>query len=261
MNVRATGAPESFARQVTNSLRLMWRPSTGRQVIEVCDAISAMFSPTKVTASPIATNAMYQEARTEVGAMVMALHKDADARAYAGFTASEPIEYDHRDIDAQKRLMAERVAGAGWVLPRIAKHMMTAPDFHFDSVSQVRMDSWSRGRIVLLGDAGYSVALASGQGTTVAMVGAYVLAGALAMHVEDLAKGIASYENELRDYVTRNQEIAFEQHAQALDLQTPGEPTDNAENAAEGGLPDFGALTLPFQLKDYDSLLRRSRGP
>ena len=100
------------------------------------------------------------------------------------------------------------------MLPQIVEHMMTAPDFHFDSISQIRMDSWSRGRIVLVGDAGYSVALASGQGSSVAMVGAYVLAGELAAHEDDMARGIASYENDLREYVLRNQETALEQHAQ-----------------------------------------------
>ncbi|RKG96636.1 hypothetical protein D7X32_35375 [Corallococcus carmarthensis] len=203
---------------------------------------------------------MYQDERANVGAMVMALRKDAPARAYVGFTAAEPIEYAPRDIEAQKRLLAERLSGAGWVLPRILEHMMTAPDFHFDSISQIRMDGWSRGRIVLVGDAGYSVALASGQGTTVAMVGAYVLAGELATHKADLANGITSYENDLRDYVIRNQDIAIEQHARnaAPQATAAGEPAHEGENAAADGLPDFGALTLPFELKDYEGLVRRS---
>ncbi|ELX09504.1 monooxygenase FAD-binding [Janthinobacterium sp. HH01] len=117
----------------------------------------------------------YQPEDADVGAMVMGLRKDADARAYVGFSASEPIDYDFRDIEAQKRLVAERMADGGWVLPQIAEHMMRASDFHFDSMSQVRMDSWSRGRAVLVGDAGYSVSLATGQGTTVAMVQPIVL--------------------------------------------------------------------------------------
>lgn len=202
---------------------------------------------------------MYQDEASDVGAMIMALRKDAEARAYVGFTAAQPIEYDHRDIAAQKRLMAERLSGGGWVLPQIVEHMMTAPDFHFDSISQIRMDAWSRGRVVLVGDAGYSVALASGQGTSVAMVGAYVLAGELATHKDDLANGIALYESDLRDYVVRNQDIAIDQHSQNAALQptaageptTAGERTDSGERAVAEGLPDFGALTLPFDLKDY----------
>lgn len=196
---------------------------------------------------------MYQDERTDVGAMVMALGKDAKARTYVGFTAKEPIVYDHRDIEAQKRLMAERLSGGGWVLPQIVEHMMAATDFHFDSISQIRMAGWSRGRVVLVGDAGYSVALASGQGTSVAMVGAYVLASELAAHKHDITCGIAAYENELREYVSRNLELAAEQHAQNANLQAPesNASTNEGENAAADGLPDFGALTLPFTFKDY----------
>jgi 2-polyprenyl-6-methoxyphenol hydroxylase-like FAD-dependent oxidoreductase len=193
---------------------------------------------------------MYTDDRTNIGAMVMALRKDSNARAYVGFMANAPIEYDHRDIAAQKRLLADRLAGGGWVLPQLLEHMMVAPDFHFDSISQIRMQGWSRGRVVLVGDAGYSVALASGQGTSVAMVGAYVLAGELATHQANLARGVAAYETALRPYVEKNQEIAVAQQTQNAELQAPGD-----EPAAAEGLPDFGALTLPFELKDYDAAL------
>ena len=202
---------------------------------------------------------MYQNDSTQIGAMVMALRKDADARVYVGFTASEPVAYDHHDIAAQKRLLAERLDDGGWIIPQILEQMRTAPDFHFDSISQVRMDEWSRGRIVLVGDAGYSVALASGQGTSVAMVGAYVLAGELATHKQDLTSGIAAYERNLRDYVLRNQDIALEQSAQNADLQAPqaGEPTSERDVAAQS-LPDFGALTLPFVFREYEALAELS---
>ncbi|MDC0711691.1 FAD-dependent monooxygenase [Stigmatella sp. ncwal1] len=186
---------------------------------------------------------MYQQPDS-VGALVMGLRKDVNARAYLGFSAPKGIDYDFRDIDAQKRLLADRVAGAGWVIPQIVEHMLRATDFHFYSLSQVRMNSWSRGRIVLVGDAGYAISLGTGQGTTVAMVGAYVLAGGLATHKDDLVGGIAAYEDGLRAYVIRNQDIALEQNAQ------PDDPTDEGETASPGGIPDFGALTLPFALKN-----------
>lgn len=188
---------------------------------------------------------MYQ-GPDSVGALVMGLEKEVAARTYLGFRAANGIDYDLRDIDAQKRLLAERAAGAGWVIPQIVEHMLCASDFHFYSLSQVRMHGWSRGRIVLVGDAGYAVSLGTGQGTTVAMVGAYFLAGELAVHKHDLRGGIAAYEEGLRGYVTRNQDIALEQSAK------PSEPTDEPEIAADG-IPDFGALTLPFELKTYSS--------
>ncbi|MBL7262156.1 FAD-dependent oxidoreductase [Paractinoplanes lichenicola] len=178
---------------------------------------------------------LYQQEDPYLGAMVMGLDRDAAARAYLGFGAPEAVDYDLRDIDAQKRLLADRLAGAGWEIPRIVDHMLTAGDFHFYSLSQVRMDAWSRGRITLTGDAGYAVSLGTGQATTVAMTGAYVLAGELAAHRDDLAAGLAAYESALRDYVIRNQEIALEQDSK---------PQND-------GLPDYGSLTLPFTLKAY----------
>jgi 2-polyprenyl-6-methoxyphenol hydroxylase-like FAD-dependent oxidoreductase len=191
----------------------------------------------------------YNNADASVGAMVMGLQKDADVRAYVGFSAPKPIDYDYRDIEAQKHLVADRIAGGGWVLPQIVEHMMRATDFHFDSTSQIRMDSWSRGRIVLVGDAGYSVALASGQGTTVAIVGAYVLAGELATHRDDLVAGAAAYEDELRDYVIRNQDVALETN---IDMKTiSGKPKGAEETTPSDGLPDFGQLVLPIALKNY----------
>lgn len=188
---------------------------------------------------------MYQQPGS-VSALVMGLRKDVDARTYLGFNAPEGIDHDLRDVDAQKRLLADRAAGAGWVIPQIVDHMLRATDFHFYSLSQVRMSRWSRGRIVLAGDAGYAVSLGTGQATSVAMVGAYVLASELAMHKDDLVGGIAAYEDVLRAYVRRNQDIALAQSPKA------DEPADEGQAAPVGGIPDFGALTLPFDLKKYD---------
>ncbi|EAQ81521.1 FAD-dependent monooxygenase [Blastopirellula marina] len=202
---------------------------------------------------------MYQheDASVGVGAMVMGLRKDADARAYVGFTSTEPVEYDHRDIEAQKRLVADRVTDGGWVLPQIVEHMLRAPDFHFDSISQIRMDSWSRGRVVLVGDAGYSVALATGQGTTVAMVGSYVLAGELATCKADLVAGIAAYEDGLREYVLRNQDVALEQNAHQ-EMTNSGEPIEAKDGIVSDDLPDFGQMVEPIALKNYVGLIKEN---
>jgi 2-polyprenyl-6-methoxyphenol hydroxylase-like FAD-dependent oxidoreductase len=142
------------------------------------------------------------------------------------------------------------------VIPQIVEHMLRANDFHFYSLSQVRMDGWSRGRIVLVGDAGYAVSAGTGQATTVAMVGAYVLAGELATHHDDLVRGVTAYEDELRAYVTRNQDIAWEQNGQPP-TTIGAEPTaDTAEIDPTGGIPDFGALTVPFALRSYQNPVR-----
>lgn len=96
------------------------------------------------------------------------------------FFATEPLRYDRCDTEQQKRLLRDHFHGEGWEVPRLLELMEPAPDFYFDSVSQVKMNRWSRGRIVLLGDAAYCASPLSGMGTGMAVVGAYVLAGELA---------------------------------------------------------------------------------
>src|SRR5439155_13815919 len=101
------------------------------------------------------------------------------ARALFLFRRAERFAYDHRDVEQQKRLLRQEYAGVGWHVPRLLDEMERATDFYFDSISQVVMDTWSRGRVTLVGDAGYSPGPAVGGGTTLAVVGAYVLAGEL----------------------------------------------------------------------------------
>ncbi|MBB5917589.1 2-polyprenyl-6-methoxyphenol hydroxylase-like FAD-dependent oxidoreductase [Nocardia transvalensis] len=122
--------------------------------------------------------------------------------------ASDPIEYDHRDSAQQKRLVAEAYAGVGWEAPRLLEHLGNAPDFYFDAMAQVRMDSWHRGRVALVGDAGYCASPLSGQGADLALVGAYLLAGELAAAGGDHAVAYAGYERRMRPMVDACQKFA-----------------------------------------------------
>jgi 2-polyprenyl-6-methoxyphenol hydroxylase-like FAD-dependent oxidoreductase len=120
---------------------------------------------------------------------------------------SAPLRYDRRDLAAQRELLARAFAGAGWQVPRLLAAMRTAPDFCFDSMGQVRLDQWSAGRAVLLGDAGYSPTPLTGLGTSLALVGAYVLAGELAAADGDHGPAFRRYEEVMRPYVARGQEF------------------------------------------------------
>jgi 2-polyprenyl-6-methoxyphenol hydroxylase-like FAD-dependent oxidoreductase len=131
----------------------------------------------------------------------------AEARALF-FFAAPPLAYDRHDLDQQKRLLAEAFAGEAWEVPRLLEAMWEAPDFYFDSVSQVQMDRWSAGRLALVGDAAYGPSPMAGVGTSLAMVGAYVLAGELAAAAGDHATAFAGYQAQLRDYVARGQQLA-----------------------------------------------------
>ena len=86
--------------------------------------------------------------------------------------------------------------------------MWEASDFYFDAVSQVHLDRWSRGRVALVGDAAWCPSPMAGVGTSLALVGAYVLAGELAAAGGDHRTAFAGYEAELRGFVTRGQKLA-----------------------------------------------------
>jgi 2-polyprenyl-6-methoxyphenol hydroxylase-like FAD-dependent oxidoreductase len=92
-----------------------------------------------------------------------------------------------------------------WECPRILEALDGTQDLYFDRVSQIRMPNWSRGRVVLVGDAAYCVSLLAGQGSALAMTGAYVLAGELAKSSGRHVEAFASYQRILRDFISAKQ--------------------------------------------------------
>jgi 2-polyprenyl-6-methoxyphenol hydroxylase-like FAD-dependent oxidoreductase len=124
------------------------------------------------------------------------------------FKQPTPLRYDHHDVAQQKQLLASVFTGKAWEVSRLMEKMYTAPDLYFDAVSQIRMQRWSRGRVVLLGDAGYCPALLSGQGTTLAMMGAYILAGELKVALGDHQRAFPQYERIFRPVVKQEQKMA-----------------------------------------------------
>lgn len=133
--------------------------------------------------------------------------RDGMAKVGYAFTA-KPEQFNLRDKDQQQQFLKESFAGAGWQVPRFLELMKESPDFYFDSMAQIHMPHWSSGRVVLVGDAAYAVAPVSGQGASVALVGAYVLAGELAQADGDYARAFAGYEEALRPFIKQNQELA-----------------------------------------------------
>ena len=125
--------------------------------------------------------------------------------AYFLFKQPNKLRYDHHDVERQKQLLAEVFASEAWEVPRLLEKMQTAPDLYFDAVSQIRMERWSHGRAVLLGDAGYCPALLSGQGSSLAMMGAYILAGELNVALGDHQRAFPLYEQAFRPVVTKEQ--------------------------------------------------------
>ena len=99
-------------------------------------------------------------------------------------------------------------ADAGWEWPQIAAEIDRATDIYFDSVSQIRMKRWTKGRVALVGDAGACVSLMAGEGTGLAILEAYVLAGELHACGNDFATAFARYEERLMPFLQKKQQTA-----------------------------------------------------
>ncbi|MBI3801312.1 MAG: FAD-dependent monooxygenase [Deltaproteobacteria bacterium] len=160
--------------------------------------------------------------------------------------ASPKLDYDHRDVEQQKNIVRKMFAeDTEWEFPRLLEEMRDASDFYFDDVSQIRMDRWSNGRVALVGDAAFGPTLITGQGTSMALVGAYVLAGELAAAGADYRAAFTRYEQECRSYMKQNQEIALKakemrlpktqeeieqqnKRLRAMRATAPGSPPENS---------------------------------
>jgi 2-polyprenyl-6-methoxyphenol hydroxylase-like FAD-dependent oxidoreductase len=144
----------------------------------------------------------------EPGRLVMVTSGRDRARAAVClmFTASLP-DYDWRDTDGQKQIVAEHFADVGWQGPALLAALRDAPELYFDTISQIRLGHWSAGRVVLLGDAAWCTG-PGGNGTGHAMLGAYTLAGELALADGDHAAAYERYEQIMRRPVTKSQKTA-----------------------------------------------------
>lgn len=141
------------------------------------------------------------------GGRVVALRPDnlGTTRALMSFLCP-PRGYERLPVGEQKELLRRVFTGVGWEAPRVLRGLGDADEFYCELVGQVRAPRWSRGRVALLGDAGYCASPISGMGTSLALVGAYVLAGELASHGSH-RDAFASYERIMRPYVAQAQHL------------------------------------------------------
>jgi 2-polyprenyl-6-methoxyphenol hydroxylase-like FAD-dependent oxidoreductase len=110
------------------------------------------------------------------------------------------------DVERQKQFLRERFRDAGWEAPRVLAGMEATEDFYFDVLRQVRMPRWSSGRIALTGDAAWCATPLAGIGASLAVTGAYVLAGELSRH-DDVTQAFAAYERIMRPLVRNAQNV------------------------------------------------------
>jgi 2-polyprenyl-6-methoxyphenol hydroxylase-like FAD-dependent oxidoreductase len=140
------------------------------------------------------------------GCLAYTVHDNRELRLCYSMPLA-PEEEHRSDIPAQKALLARKAAGLGWEVPKLLEAMWDADDFWLGTIAQVHMPSWTSGRVALIGDAGYSPSPASGQGTSLALVGGYVLAQELGRTPENYRAAFDRYEARMRPFVDTNQAL------------------------------------------------------
>ncbi|MGE2734470.1 FAD-dependent monooxygenase [Mycolicibacterium vaccae] len=166
--------------------------------VAVWDLTSEMFPPGSGVLYSHAGRTLVLERPTDGGA----------TRVFLTFHDPGAEIRDLHDTEQVHAVLRTAFAQDHWQTARIVDSLPEAAGVYFDAVSQVRMPSWSRGRVALVGDAAYAPAFLSGQGTSLAIAGAYVLAGELARHTRpEIA--FAAYRHRMAGYVAKNQRLAL----------------------------------------------------
>ena len=114
----------------------------------------------------------------------------------------------HHDADAQKKLLRRVLGDMGWECREIIEALENVDELYFNSVTQVRLSQWHRGRIALVGDAAFCPSLLAGEGSSLAMAGAYLLAGELRDAGGDFRAAYSSYQARFKPFIERKQRLA-----------------------------------------------------
>ncbi len=136
-----------------------------------------------------------------------ALHGDRTLFLFV-FSSDLDPRLESPDLAAQKRVLHERFGTEKWECRAILAELDRAQDLYFDRVSQIELENWSRGRVALIGDAAFCISLAGGQGSALAIIAAYVLAGEMATSRGDHRSAFHAYEQRLRPFIVSKQRAA-----------------------------------------------------
>jgi 2-polyprenyl-6-methoxyphenol hydroxylase-like FAD-dependent oxidoreductase len=136
-------------------------------------------------------------------------HSAAESQVMCFLRDSSPklCSIPKASMDKQKEFWTQQFRDAGWQAERFLEGMKTTDKWYCQEVVQVRTETWSKGRVVLLGDAAYCPSPFSGMGTSAALVGAYILAGEISQHGDDFPQAFANYDKNLRPFVKEVQQV------------------------------------------------------
>jgi len=152
------------------------------------------------------------------------------------FRTEGEIAYDYRDRAQQRAMIHDHFDGLGWKVPTALKHVDADDDFYFDRINQIRMPVWSKGRVVLVGDAGYCVSPVAGMGGSMAIIGAGRIAEALERHSDDYAAAFRDYHDRLHGFVEEVQERAANDGMATIFPADDAEMTERDRKLRDGGL-------------------------
>jgi 2-polyprenyl-6-methoxyphenol hydroxylase-like FAD-dependent oxidoreductase len=141
-------------------------------------------------------------------AMVYTADHLDDARAVFIFRPKSALDFEHRDVPRQKNQLRAAFAGTSAEVDTWLDELGRTPTFYFDAITQLEMAEWSRGRVTLVGDAGYCPGPAVGGSTSLAVYGAYVLACELARASGDHTTAFAAYERMMMPSVLGSRKLA-----------------------------------------------------
>jgi 2-polyprenyl-6-methoxyphenol hydroxylase-like FAD-dependent oxidoreductase len=150
------------------------------------------------------------------------------------FRSGCEIAYDYRDRAQQRRMLHDHFDGLGWKVPAMLDYVDADDEFYFDKINQIRMPSWSKGRVVLVGDAGYCVSPVAGMGGSMALLGAAGLADALRRHGVDHAAAFREYHDRLCPLVKEVQEKAVSAGMALMFPSDESEIADRNRKLSEG---------------------------
>src|ERR1700761_2583016 len=150
------------------------------------------------------------------------------------FRTEGEIEYDYRDRAQQRAMIHDHFDGLGWKTPAALKHVDTDDDFYFDRINQIRMPCWSKGRVALVGDAGYCVSPVAGMGGSMAIIGAGRLADALERHGADYPAAFQDYHDKLHGFVDEVQTRAADDGMATIFPADDAEMSDRDRKLRDG---------------------------
>lgn len=159
------------------------------------------------------TDREWHRAMLNVPGLTVVVRDAGDGPQGMMLAASPEIDYDYRDLEAQRRLIGQLLSRIdAWQVPamRAAFTDPAAKGFYFDSVSQTHMPNWINGKVAVIGDAGHCAALLSGMGTTLAMVSAEILANTWTEYGGNMELASPAHHDRLRPYVEQCQAFANE---------------------------------------------------